>query len=264
MSISAREASLKRQATWVRRVRIAMIVVAAAIGIVEFLHGLHWWAAPSPLLLSGRFLLVAGTAIEGGWGLRRGSAWDKYGEVKSKLEKQLVAAVAAISRETGIDVEHLGVSAWAVEKSGGVETLVRQYTVRLSGYPPPTAVVWTKGKGVIGQCWETQSVASENFGKLQERYPKDRPISNSAWAKVKQTGGFTQAEFPHRIHKYSQILAVPFGAVGTSAGGFVGCLSLDISTERESGRSIDTTEVREILSRTGGLVREMLAEHGTV
>lgn len=261
MSVSAREQRLKSEARVVMWVRIFMIAVAVAVGVVEILVGLNVWKAPVGVVYGGRIALVVGTATEGIWGLARKTRWDKYIELKTKLDKILTAAVVSVAKETGIEVDALGVSVWAVEKhKGDDDTLVRQGSLRLSGYPPPSSTTWTRGKGVIGMCWDEDRVVYASFVEAQAKYPADKSISKAQWAKEKSQWGFTQSEYPRQIRKYSQILAVPFG----DGEEFRGCLSLDIATEREVGVTIDTTEVREILGQNGISVYSLLVTRGTL
>lgn len=235
--------------------RVFGIALVLAIGFFELGNYFQWFHLQA-LVASLTWAVVVLTAVDSAWGLARVKRREGQLKQAQRIRKTLTGVALDVSRETEIRVESIGVTLWLVEKPGKVhrtiarargheakpDRLVRAETVRLSGFPVPTHYEWTKGRGVIGQCWKHAGNCYRDFSSLQASYPADTPLTDKTWKTAKPSAmGFKRGEFLKFIHKYQQILAVP---MTDREGHFLGCISIDLPTERRSDNSLNKTEVQ--------------------
>jgi len=110
------------------------------------------------------------------------------------------------------------------------EFLKRIQRERLLNTPQISNVEWAKGKGAIGQCWETEKEFHLSWINIANRY-QDKVTLDNYESLVNKTAkhGLTAKEFNIVLDKYSEILAVP---IHNENQKFIGVLSVDIAIDR--------------------------------
>jgi hypothetical protein len=161
------------------------------------------------------------------------SAVSEYRRVKAAEQQQRVtyilrAAAYTIADVTGIAVRQVGLSAYVIERKWhwiGPKVLRRLHRERAAFWPPPTAIEWRPGKGVIGLC-----VARErDFGRdVGADYSRWRDCTEAQWITdvpedVKM--GLNFEEFNLIKGKYGACVATPM--VNLDPVKVVGCVAID-------------------------------------
>lgn len=160
----------------------------------------------------------------------------------SDIMRHMSGLVTEVHKATGLPVDSLGVSLWAVyaprrtfpdwvrrrERSRYLWRIERHRTSDLN----PTDEAWPVGRGVIGRCVENNGKQSRDYRKLQADWPlSGPPPGRDAWKGIKRKGqhdGFGREDFLRMIHRYEQVLAFP---ITDSRGRPVGCVSIDVTSE---------------------------------
>jgi hypothetical protein len=165
------------------------------------------------------------------WGYRRSlRARDEEGQ----LYRACRDVAALVERTTNLQRDNIGVHVWTVRGMPGVRRLERRATF-VPGERPPTAIVWRKGKGAIGRCWERDEWILANLEQLQARAPNEQEFGKLP---REETFFFTWPEFASTDH-YKAILAWPLHAGPEAAPSVVGCLSIDVQEVGATGQ-LDT------------------------
>lgn len=159
------------------------------------------------------------------------------------VDQALQGALVEIVDTCSADYKRIGVNAFLVRRTvlhplSGVQKRIAR--LRMSASPPPSAITWTKGKGVIGSCWLRKTEVAVN---LRKQYKPLHGCTEEEWlaapADVKQ--GLTYKEF-QQVRGYGIIVASPMIDV---KGRYRGCVSVD-SPEAYDGLIFDD-DVREVL-----------------
>jgi len=152
------------------------------------------------------------------------------------MQKAITAALVEISAETTISLPILGASVFRVQKRirltkswpfvGWESFLFRVLHFRLSASPQPSTVVWTPGKGAIGQCVRSRRAVHKNWSPIARRY-RHKPPSAAKYASLpaETKSGFTYEEFIGIVEKYAEILAVPI--MSEDGANILGVISID-------------------------------------
>ncbi|GCE75880.1 hypothetical protein [Cellulomonas biazotea] len=263
-SAIARE--LRRVDAWVQIGRVVLIVLAASAAATQIMAARYPGTAKDPSLwpgaavLTGVVLIVA-TAAESVWGLFRVRHRGRSEANALQIEKQLVSVLVQVAKEAHIDVDVAGCNVWRIyTPRHGAPALHRVGHRRLSDYPPMSDRAWTKGKGVIGRCWDSGQTRFWDFTALQEKMKNKTELSEAAWRAMKPADrwGFDRDEYLDAIRKYQQVLAVP---IVDSQGQVLGCISIDIPSDRPAAnpRCLDTPEVRGVLATAAETVRGLIS-----
>jgi hypothetical protein len=147
----------------------------------------------------------------------------------------LVDAAQADWKKTGVQVFVVAEHWWLWESQD------RAAKLRLA-HIEPSGIKWTKGKGLIGRCWETGRPLSKN---LETHFAPLRGLSQSQWERRTATVdayGLTYEEFQKIGHKYGLVAVFPL----TRGDEYVGCITADMPPE--CSQSVDTAKVMETLS----------------
>lgn len=121
------------------------------------------------------------------------------------------AVLLAVHVATGVPASDLGVSIFLI-KGRFLPRLRRMHSERLLGTPAPSPIVWTRGKGIIGICWnrgDTRAMCVD-LRTLSRRYQSEAPTPEE-FPTLQATGltmGLTCDEFGTMINKYGEVLAV--------------------------------------------------------
>jgi len=183
---------------------------------------------------------------------------------KLRVQAQKAAAVAlySVAQQKALDMADLGISVFLVERTGWIrrrQHLSRLIRLRLKDAPQASDIVWTKGKGVIGQAWEKGRPVHERTSELAKKYG-GKELTDYGWSRVGQAArqGFAREEFETTVHKYAEILAVP---IKDENGAVLGVVSMDLamSTTADLGRTwLDGPEVEEFVSVAAELIAKTL------
>ena len=179
---------------------------------------------------------------------------------RSRVQKAVVAALVRIATDRLVDIRFLGASVFVLRRQGRLmqPRLVRVLRFRLDDSPPPSAVTWSKGKGVIGRCWldrRTQHVCCRQVATTWG----DRQLSPDEFAELPDAvrSGFSHREFVGIAHKYAEILAVP---ILSEAGETLGVMSIDVAAKAGLSREVLVgQEVEEVVYNACALVRDDLS-----
>lgn len=155
---------------------------------------------------------------------------------RSRMHTPLIGALNAVATARDVPLESLGISVFAIRKYLGMkwylipwlkQRLKRVFRFRLSDYPPESNVRWTKGKGTIGDCWQTGVAALHDRRPTAKRYGKGHHPTEQEFSTMSAAdrSGFTRTQFIQTIDKYGEILAVPI--VKRNTGALLGVLSID-------------------------------------
>jgi hypothetical protein len=172
-------------------------------------------------------------------------------EREQRIEAFLVASLAYAVRHGGADWLNTGIQAFVV-KGFWRPRHVRAAKVRL-GPIPSSGIVWTKGKGIIGRCWETRS---PQFEDLHAQFAPYQTYDRSKWDALgpAERFGLTYDDFQRLGHKYGMVAAVP---IVDRRERYIGCVTADTPHDQERG-ALKRNEALEALANTAQLVREVL------
>lgn len=143
---------------------------------------------------------------------------------EQRLLDALKAAHVQVVEITGIDWKDLGLHAFVVKR--GIpwfwqEQLVRVARWRLKSFPPAVGVRWTRGKGLIGRCWDLR----QNVGADLAKDWGEEALSRDQWEELDEELKYGLAfEEYERLRIYGAIVATP---ILGSGGRFLGCISAD-------------------------------------
>lgn len=121
--------------------------------------------------------------------------------------------------------DKVGISVFVVRRRRlwfvGVERLDRVTRAKV-GVSNPSSIVWTRGKGVIGECWETGEDVGRNFARDYALLDGcTRPTWDALSADFRQ--GLSYEEFL-KTKGHGAVVAVP---ILNERGRFRGCVSID-------------------------------------
>lgn len=183
------------------------------------------------------------------------------------IDLALTEAVLRISDQTKYDKWDVGVSLWKVKKSrlgwltGRTDVMVRMGHRRFNPRPTRSDIVWTRGKGVIGICWETQDEVDRDLRPACRRFPNGA-CTEKRWKSVGADlrMGMSLDEFRTMIGKYGEVLAVP---IKSANGTFLGCVAVDIpiaACKPDDGARLGTIAVKNIVALTADLMQEVVED----
>lgn len=215
--------------------RWAWLAVPLAMGATLTLAELQLVVPPNWLLLTLIAAIPIAYVVDNVVQNSREKGLHSKSDVQMDILKACVALAAEVHRITGIDLEILGVSVWRVYVPGRrwwphrrhVDCLERVERFRIGAHPAPSDASWTKGKGVIGKCWDNEQLLFQDWGSTQRSFSGVTSMSDSRWNGVtaNRRWGFDRTNYLDAINKYAQVLAQP---ITDRHGAFIGCLSIDI------------------------------------
>jgi hypothetical protein len=171
-------------------------------------------------------------------------------EREQKISDFLIACLDQLTRNAGADWRTTGIQVFEVR--GKWNTRHRRIVrVRLS-HAPPSGVKWTKGKGVIGMCWESGQAQYHNVGARLAAYAdfdKDRFEALTPSLRF----GLTYDDFKRLGDKYGIVACAPI--IGDDEV-YLGCVSADAPTGTSG--TLRQAEVIHQLTMTARLVRAVL------
>jgi hypothetical protein len=174
-------------------------------------------------------------------------------ERRQKYQTFLASCLVGIARHSKANWETTGVQLFLVRR-GGFLWLQQMHGLAATLRLQPTAhsgIRWTRGKGLIGQCWETQTVLLVN---LDEYF---RPYENhdeGLWRRLPPDirYGLSFAEFQKLKGKYGVVAAAP---IVSEKGRYLGCVTADMPVDN---KPIAERPIKNMLVNTAVFVREVL------
>jgi hypothetical protein len=236
---------MRRLAQIIRVARLATTLLLAVgttalalIIAVNRPHGL--WTSPHHrwilALAVGVIAVVQGLprVVESLWRIPRGDRRRKY---ERKVNEILGAGYVRIVEISAIPFTQIGFHAFLV-KPGWRKHLVRVGRVRLPYRAESSGIRWTKGKGVIGECWRSgETIVADNTDLLSECKRVGKLAWNSSPAESRMGLSYDECL---RTKTFGAIMAVP---IVDRKGEFRGCVSLDAPPG--SGNTIDAPQIRQ-------------------
>lgn len=192
---------------------------------------------------------------------------------KARMYRPMFSALCSVSEARQVKLLEFGISIFRITPCWYLrwklvpwrqQRLVRLVRLRLSDNPNESAVVWTKGKGAIGECWADQvpvlhdrRSAAVMYGR--SNYPDQQQYDAMS---AKERRGMTRAEFIQTIDKYGEILAVP--VVAQDSGKIIGVVSMDCLASAYEGVDspsiLGGQDIEAFAVRTARLTRDDLVK----
>jgi hypothetical protein len=193
-------------------------------------------------------------AVRGGvhrYRLDRSSAFERT------ASQALGQAFRELVRLDGLTIDNVGISAWIVQRrvrKPWQKYLTRVGRLRLTSAPLPSRVVWTRGKGIIGRCWERENIVAQETKDLWEPHwtctrAEWKGLNNRVKLRLKHK------EWHHIRGKYRGAVAVP---IVDDRNRFVGCISIDARDGAE-WQALNRQEVVDIAAQAGTTVGNLMA-----
>jgi hypothetical protein len=189
---------------------------------------------------------------------------SRHEEFREDTRLALSAALVQVAEVAGSqvsDIKNFGISAFVVRRRllhprHGQQMRIAR--VRLSSRPQPSYIPWTKGKGVIGLCWENQQIIATDTAQM---YDELRQCDKAEWDQLDANVrlNLKYKEFRRIAGKYAGVVAVPI--VDPRTERYRGCVALDI-IHGQDFRQINTTGVYDILSDAAVSIANLLRQFG--
>jgi hypothetical protein len=162
-----------------------------------------------PTLGLGAVLVVGGIAVLSALArpvrIHTVDRLDRQREKVAATLRLLPWAVHEQSRDV-VPVRPLGASAWVVVTTLRGRRLHRIAKERVNQTPGPSQVRWTKGKGVIGQCWRTGQAQCFDAAAYDALHGG---LTEAAWRAADDTMGLSYDDYRQIVGKYGTVIAVP-------------------------------------------------------
>lgn len=222
---------------WLVGIGSALLALAAAALIVfETLLQMNIYKDPKwiPLTIVG--VVAVGTLATNIRSTINVVTASEREKTRLRIYQACVAAAAVTSNHTGVDVLTIGVSAYKTVRRPGFCKRLWPLTIkvklgrvarcRVADLPQPSNVRWTKGKGAIGTCLQSEHWQHKNWSPIVALFPSGTPTEAQFGALTDDDrAGLTYKEFVRIYDKYAEILAVPIMSVGGSQ--IVGVVAVD-------------------------------------
>ncbi len=257
--------------SWVIALTRTVTVAVGATGVVGLalievdIWNARWWQKIT--IISALGTATVAEPLRGWYEERRGAKTRGF---RARLQKALLDAVVDIATETHHDVRSVGVSAWIVRPGSAwivrparpphLERLKRE---RLIDHPHPSKITWTKGKGVIGPCWEHERWQHRDLRPVIQKWSESGKLTPERYEKVDSDTrlGMTLQEFRTMLGKYDEVAAEP---ITDEDGNFLGCIAVDVTAGSCSGTpgalTLDSTGVKQVAATTARVVAGILKQ----
>lgn len=212
-----------------RWLRFAVVVGATAATALAALLQFQLWHVSDRSRTIIEVSAVVMAAILSVWDLVHESLRTGREDRRKNAVGTARAVLLAVHVATGVPASDLGVSIFLI-KGRFLPRLRRMHSERLLGTPAPSPIVWTRGKGIIGICWnrgDTRAMCVD-LRTLSRRYQSEAPTPEE-FPTLQATGltmGLTCDEFGTMINKYGEVLAV---RIVENSGRTLGVLAVDVA-----------------------------------
>lgn len=200
-------------------------MAAAASALLVALE-LNIWRARTSAPAIGLILTVAALAVlEAFQAAVAEYRESRLGRLREAIRQDLIATLTALDKLPGLDFETTSVTALLVRRQ--LRPFFRRYLFsveRLRMYPvsPSPGILWTKGKGIIGLCWQDRNVVAGETGAPWDLWLQ---CTKQQWKKAPPDVrlGFRYKEFKAIAGKYEAVVVAPIIVKGR----FEGCVAVD-------------------------------------
>lgn len=174
-------------------------------------------------------------------------------ESRARVQKVVVGALVQIAEECRLELSVIGGSVFRVQRRfvwchwkkvphpRRMQVLTRTVRFRLRDYPQASKVLWTTGKGPIGDVLRNRAPRHVHWAPIAKKYAKDPPITREAFKKIpkKTRDCFTYDEFVEIVGRYAEVLAVPI--LSEDGGKLLGIISIDRPHEEDTQKRFGTS-----------------------
>jgi hypothetical protein len=201
-------------------------VAVLAIGIARqnWPNGPSWHWTDHERLLIGALCVTAGIPLIQTLISERGErARRKELELADDLRALLVPTFLVLARDCDAPWDTTAVQVFGLTGFSSRRRHKRLAKIRIAPIAA-SGVFWSKGKGVIGRCWETKT------SQWVELDFNDIAVSTEEeWQRLpnEKTFGLSWSDFKALGHKYGTVAAVPIMKATDGSDNYIGCVSLD-------------------------------------
>lgn len=249
--------------------RLLPLLISVIATALVALHSADVLALSRPQVVGATALLATVGLVEGLQRVIGGVVRERQLTRARHFSETLRALLVNLVDASQVDWTSIGVNALLVRRRYrwfGRESLHRVGRERVRSTPRHSNVVWTKGKGVIGRCWERgqdygldlRAIYAEVAGLTEEEWSNlrsDQPgITEAEWANLpaEKTFGLSYHDFLRTRH-HRVVVATP---ILDRSGVVIGVVSAD---SRDAGLDeLFTDEVRGALGSAAETIRNLL------
>ena len=174
-------------------------------------------------------------------------------ERENKVQTFLAASLIYLAHQANADWENTGIQAFVVTGRGRGQYQNRVAKFRLRAVAT-SGVRWTKGKGVIGRCWETRQPV---YVDVAAQWGPYAGYDREAWAALPapERFGLTFEDYQTVKGKYGIIAAVPIVGAGDK---YIGCVTADMPPHLIGGTAPVQQEILKSLALTAENIAQVL------
>jgi hypothetical protein len=179
----------------------------------------------SPQFVLATLVVVSAPTADAFFYLRSRRREEERRLLARQVSETLRIALVQVIDLTGLDWKAVGMNAFLIERRHRwrrEQYLHRIGRERISIHPLPSEVTWTKGKGVIGRCWELNSDVGVDLAKHFAPY---RSLTEAEWDALPsdERFGLSYLEFKRTEH-LGPVVATP---MQEADGTIIGVVSVD-------------------------------------
>jgi hypothetical protein len=179
----------------------------------------------SPPFVLATLVVVSAPTADAYFYLRTRRKEEERRLLARQVSETLRIALVQVIDLTGLDWKAVGMNAFLIERRRRwrrEQFLHRIGRERISIHPLPSEVMWTKGKGVIGRCWELNSDVGVDLAKHFAPY---RALTEDEWDALPadERFGLSFLEFKRTEH-LGPVVATP---IQEADGTIIGVVSVD-------------------------------------
>lgn len=173
-----------------------------------------------------------------------------------QLKQRMTLALVDIAHLVSLPCQDIGVHLYVVQHPSPKRLrkphLDRLLRVRLSSVPVSSDIRWSRGKGVVGSCWQQERDLAIDLHVLHEPH---YACDEHGWQALppEVTLQMTFSDFERTRGKYGVVLATP---MTRELGGVIGVVTVDGPCGRSA--ALDTGPVRTALRRLADDMRRDL------
>lgn len=210
--------------------------------------------APTVALIFIIGLSAVGQSTEGAINKYRQVRLDRLREA---VRHPLIAALVSLDELPGLSFRTTSISVLLVRRRLRPPFHQFMFTferLRMFPVPPSVGILWTKGKGIVGQCWADNNVAAGETGALWERWIG---CTKAEWKKAPEEVRlrFRYKEFKAIAGKYEAVLAVPIVVKDR----FQGCVAVDGRRHHVAARDLLDARVADVAQNAALSIGNLLA-----
>jgi hypothetical protein len=235
-----------------RAVLYGSIVAAAIVAVIflaesENIPAPNWWGWATGALFVLQAFVILVAPINGYRLDRRAARVETLRQINESCHILLLLA----TQSSGLPLELLSAYVWVPRGPIGAKRL---RTIARARVEPrkSSGMVWRKGTGVIGCCWDRNAEVLADLTQLHVSAGRGGAWFTSMLPEDRY--GMTIGEVL-KTHRYKAVLASP---LNDDDGTFIGCVAIDCEADRSFNSLVDAFNTQRIQSTIGiieGLVQ---------